>query len=77
MTSPNNVKALRHFHDVAESNIRSLKELGVSVEMYGASVLMNKLLRDLRLIIGCKIGEADWQPDAIMTELRQEIEAHE
>ena len=80
VTSPNNVKALRHFHDVVESNIRSLKALGVAAETYGsllASVLMNKLPGYLCLIIGRKIGEADWQLDTIMTELQQEIEARE
>ena len=29
---PHNVKALCHFHDVVESNIRSLKALGVAAE---------------------------------------------
>ena len=80
VTSPHNVQALRHFHDVVESNIRSLKALGVAAETYGsllASVLMNKLPGDLRLIIGRKIGEADWQLDTIMTELLQEVEARE
>ena len=38
---------------------------------------MNKLPGDLRLIIGHKIGEADWQLDTIMTKLLQEIKAHE
>ena len=67
--SPHNVQTLRRFHDVVESNIRS-----VTAETYGsllASVLMNKLPGDLRLIIGRKIGEADWQLDTIMTELLQ------
>lgn len=80
VTSPHNVKALRHFHDVVESNIRSLKALGVAAETYGsllASVLMNKLPGDLRLVIGRKIGEAEWQLDTIMTELLQEVEARE
>ena len=36
VTSPHNVKALRHFHDVVESNIRSLKALGVAAETYGS-----------------------------------------
>ena len=79
VTSPHNVPALRHFHDV-ESNVRSLKALDVAAETYGsllATVLMNKLSNNLHLIIGRKIGEADWQLDAIMTELLQEIEAHE
>ena len=79
VTSPNNVKALRHFRNV-ELNVRSLKALGVAVETYGSllvSVLMNKLPGDLRLIIGRMSGEADWQLDTIMTELHQEIEARE
>ncbi len=52
----------------------------MAAETYGsllASVLMNKLLNDLRLIIGRKIGELDWQLDTIMTELLQEVEARE
>ena len=80
VTSPNNVKALRHFHDIVESNIQSLKSLGVAAKMYGgllASALMNKLPGDLRLILGRKIGDANWQLDTIMTELLQEIEARE
>ena len=80
VTSPYNVKALRHLHDVVESNIRSLRAQRVTAETYGsllASVLMNKLPSDLRLIIGRKIREADWQLDAIMTELLQEVEARE
>ena len=57
MTSPHNVKVLRHLHDVLESSVRSLKALGVAAETYGSllvSVLMNKLPSDLRLIIGLK-----------------------
>ncbi len=52
----------------------------MAAETYGsllASVLMNKLPNDLRLIIGRKIGELDWQLDTIMTELLQEVEARE
>ena len=40
--SPHNVKALRHFHDVVESNIRSPKALGVAAKTYG-SVLASGL----------------------------------
>ena len=39
--------------------------------------MMNKLPGDLHLIIGRKVGEANWQLDSIMTELLQEIEARE
>lgn len=78
MTSPHNVPALRHFRDVVKSNVRSLKALGVVAETFGsllATVLMKKLMSDLHLIIGRKIGEADWQLDTIMTKRLQEIEA--
>ena len=61
------------------SSVEHQKSEGTA-ETYGsllASVPMNKLPSDLRLIIGHKIGEADWQLDTIMTKLLQEIEAHE
>ena len=80
VTSAHNMPALRHFHDVVELNVRSLKALGMAAEIYGSlqtTVLMNKLPTDLHLIIGRKIGEADWQLDTIMTELQQEIKARE
>ena len=47
VSSNNNVKALRHLHDVVESNVRSLKALDISADSYGSllsSVLMNKFL---------------------------------
>ena len=71
VTSPYNVKALRCFHDIVESTIRSLKALGVAAETYGgllASALMCKLPGELRLILGRKIGNADWQLDIILTD---------
>ena len=52
----------------------------MAAETYGgllASALMNKLPGDLRLILGRKIGDANWQLDTIMTERLQEIEACE
>ena len=80
VTSHNNVKALRQLYDVMESNVRSLKSLRVTSESYGsllASILMNKLPSELRLIISRKIGDDDWDFGVILKELLTEVEARE
>ncbi len=80
VSSHTNVKALRHLYDVVESNIRSLKSLGVTADSYGsllASVIMNKLPNELQLIIGRKIGDDNWNLEFILQELLQEIETRE
>ena len=80
MTAHSNVKGLRQLYDVVESNVRSLKSLGVAADSYGsllASVLMNKLPSELQLIIGRKVGDDDWKLEVILQELVQEIEARE
>ena len=80
VTSHNNVKALRQLYDVMESNVRSLKSFGVTSESYGsllASILMNKLPSELRLIISRKIGDDDWDFGVILKELLTEVEARE
>ena len=60
VVSNNNTKALRHLYDMVESNIRSLRALGVAADSYGnllSPILVNKLPNELRLIIGRKIGD--------------------
>ena len=52
VTSHYHVRSLRQLHDTVESNVRSLKSLGVSRESYGgllSSILMNKLPQEFRL----------------------------
>ena len=54
VTSPHNVKGLRRLHDTIESNVRSLKSLGVDSSSYDtllASVLITKLPQELKLIL--------------------------
>ena len=56
-----NIKELRQLHDLIESQVRSLKSLGVSLSSYGSllsSVVMRKLPQDWRLIITRE--EARW-----------------
>ena len=58
----------------------SLKSLGVTSESYGsllASILMNKLPSELRLILSRKIGDDDWNFGVILKELLTEVEARE
>ena len=67
-------------YDIVESHVRSLKALGVSPESYGsllASVLLNKLPQELRLIVSRKITDGDWSLDALMEVMEQEVEARE
>ena len=69
VTSQHNLKGLRHLYDTVESQVRSLRSLGVSVDSYGSlfsSVFVNKLLQELRLIISRHIREDEWTLDAIM-----------
>lgn len=76
----NHTKALRHLYDVIESNVRSLRALGVAADSYGSllsSVLMNKLPNELRLIISSKVGDGEWNLEALLKELVEEIEARE
>ena len=80
VASHNNVKALRRMYDAIETNVRSLKALGVTSDSYGgllSSVVMNKLPAELRLILTRKVEDDDWQLDVIMEQLLKEIEARE
>ena len=51
VTSHYHVRSLRQLHDTVESNVRSLKSLRVSRELYGgvlSSILMNNLPQEFR-----------------------------
>lgn len=54
VTSQYNLRGIRHLYDVVETQVRSLKSLGVLAESYGSlltSVLINKLPQELKLIV--------------------------
>ena len=54
VTSDHHLRDLRRLYDLSESNIRSLRALGVEPDSYGtmlASVLLSKLPPELRLIV--------------------------
>ena len=62
VTSHYHVRSLRQLYDTVESNVRSLKSLGVSRESYGgllSSILMNKLPQEFHLVITREMGDDD------------------
>jgi len=80
VTSPHNLKAVRHLYDIVESQVHCLKSLGVPARTYGSlfsSVLMNKLPQELRLIVSRHVSEDEWNLDAIMTVVDREVSARE
>ena len=77
VTSAHNVKGLSRLYDTVESNVRSLKSLGVESSTYGtllAGVLFNKLPQDIQLIVSRKTGASDWKLSELIGE---ELEARE
>ena len=80
VTSNNNMKGLCYLFDSIESHVRGLEPLGVSAETYGnllSSVLMNKLPSKLRLIIGRKVRDEEWDLSVILQEFLLELVARE
>ena len=80
VTSHYHVRSLRQLHDAVESNVRSLKSLGVSRESYRgllSSILMNKLPQEFHLVITREMGDDDWQLDQLLDVFKRELEARE
>ena len=72
VTSHLNMRSLRKVRDTVESNVRSLKSLGVPRETYGgllSSILMIKLPQEM--------GNDDWQLDQLLAIFKRELEARE
>ena len=80
VTSQHNVIGLRRMYDRVESHIRGLRALGVSSDSYGSllsSVLLKKLPHELRLLISRKVSDDEWNTDALMKVLEEELKARE
>ncbi len=80
VVSQYNLKGLRRMYDEIESHVRNLRSLGIIPESYGSlliSVILNKLPQELRLIVSMKTPDGEWNLDALMKEVQQEIEARE
>ena len=80
VASQYNLKGIQHLYDVVESQVRSLKSLGVAAESYGSlltSVFMNKLPHELRLIVSRQVSEDVWNLEEPMNIIEKEITARE
>ena len=63
-----------------ESQVRSLKALGVSSDSYGSllsSVLMKKLPQELRLVVSREVTDGEFNLDKLMAIVEREIDARE
>ena len=80
VTSIYDLKGLRSLYDTVESHIRALKSLGIPSQSYGGllcSMLMNKLPRDLRILMSRDIKNDNWDLDRLLGLLEAEVEARE
>ena len=80
ITSQHNLKGLRHLYDTVESQVRSLRSLGVPAASYGSllsSVLMNKLPQELRLIVSREVQNEKWELERLMRIVERGINARE
>ena len=77
VTSPQNVKGLRHLYDLVESHFRSLKSLGVTSDSYSSVLSPVPLNKLRRLIVSQEVSEADWSLDSLLKVIATEIKARE
>ena len=80
VTSQYNLKGLRHFYDLVESQVRGLSAIGVLAESYGSllsPIIMGKLPQEFRLIISRSVRDDRWQLDELMQLMDAEIKARE
>ena len=80
VTSQHDLKGLRKLYDVVESNVRSLRALGVQSNSYGGlltPILISKLPTELRLIISRELKEGEWEFESMMGVVEREVAARE
>ena len=80
VTSILNLKRLRHLYDSVETRIRNLRSLGISSDSYGsllASVLLNRLPPELRVIVTREITDEEWNLAKVMEIFQKELDACE
>ena len=80
VSSERDIRNLRKLYDVIETNVRSLKTLGIDFKQYGAlfiAVIMNKVPDEIRLIVTKGVKGGEWELDGILEKLQGELEARE
>eukprot|EP00795_Rhopilema_esculentum_P006856 gene6856-12454_t len=79
VSNERDIKNLRKLHDNIETNVRSLKTLGVDFAQYGAllvPMIMSKFPEDIRLAITKSVNN-DWGLDSILAVFKTELNARE
>ena len=74
------LKNLKKVYDQAETQVRSLENVGVDQKSYGSLLvpfLMSKLPDELKLLIARQFGKNIWEITEIMKLFRNELEARE
>ncbi|KAL5490741.1 hypothetical protein EMCRGX_G015918 [Ephydatia muelleri] len=80
VTSILNLKRLRHLYNSVETRIRNLRSLGISSDSYSsllASVLLNRLPPELRVIVTREITDEEWNLAKVMEIFQKELDACE
>ena len=80
VTSHHDLRGLCPLHDSVEANARGLRPLRVASESYGGlltSILMNKLLPEIRLIISHDLPKDRWDMEKVMKIISREVDARE
>ena len=78
--SINDVPGMRRMYDCLETNITSLKVLGVDVSTYGSlliSVIYERIPEEIRIKISLEFGNGDWKLDTALEVFKTELEARE
>ena len=74
------LKALRHLYDEVEANVRALSALGSKAEEYVGLLLplmFYKIPQEIRLSICNKVSKENWNLEAVLKELKQELSNRE
>ena len=70
------LKAVRHLYDEVEANVRALGALGRKAEEYGGLLLplmFHKIPEEIRLSICNKVSKENWDLEAVLKELKEEL----
>ena len=74
------VKAVRHLYDEVEVDVRALSALRRKAEEYGSLLLLlmfHKIPEEIRLSICNKVSKENWNLEAVLKELKQELPSRE
>ena len=80
VSSERDIRSLRKLVDSIDSNVRSLKTLGIDFKQYGSLLIpmvVGKIPEEIRLEITKNMGKDNWGLELVLDIMRSEIEARE